>query len=109
MLTPDGNTFQYLQQARAFLEARYPQAMICTQPIAFPHLGYRLHLEPYGEKCLAQADAVVITVAAKDPYPYSKAYWDGLDVAVRDKAGERYEFGEVHVYSAAAVREALKR
>lgn len=99
VFVPDKAILSDLQQARVFLEQRYPQVPICTQMIGFPYLGYRLQLQPYTPACMAQPGAVALTVPAKDPHPHVKEYWDSLDGTLVQQGKKRNGFGEVRVYS----------
>lgn len=99
VFVPNKAVFSDLQQARVFLEQHYPQAPICTQLIAFPYLGYRLHLQSYTLACMAQPGAVALTVPTKDPHPHPKAYWDSLDGTLMGQGKKRNMFGDVRVYS----------
>ena len=106
---PDEKTFHALRQARDFLETYYPQVPICVQPIAFPYLGYRLHLQAYDAACLTQEKAMVIMVLSKDPYPFEKEYWEKLSRQVDLQGGARHDFGSVQVYPAAVIQQVLTR
>ncbi len=93
---PDFTTLNALKEAKSYLERSHSDKVICSQTIAFPHLGYQLELKPLDSKCLKRRDSIGLLVLDKDPYPYKKdQLLSWLDKA-KDHTQERLkEFGSV--------------
>jgi hypothetical protein len=76
---PDPRALRALDAAIAAL-SDHP-GTVCAQGVLFPHLPYRLKLEPLSPGCARQPNAVSLVNSTLDPFPYSA---DGLRAAVAE-------------------------
>ncbi len=86
---PDPQALRGLDAAIAALSNH--SGPVCAQGVLFPHLPYRLKLQPLSPGCARQPNAVSLVNSTLDPFPYSAAR---LQAAVAEAA----KFGRAQLF-----------